>query len=149
MCPIRAKVDEVYRNLHCLCDVLDGKTKESHDPNPHGLLVSESNELLDGLKKLFTESDDKEQVRLMTIAPQEWGRQKIEKWYVILFSQFDHYRLFSRMIGHLTFSLLLGSIRNKAKLVDRSFYDETKAFSLTHNVCEEMCRYPMRLLTLW
>ena len=73
---MRAKVDEVYRNLHCLCDVLDGKTKESHDPNPHGLLVSESNELLDGLKKLFTESDDKEQVRLMTIAPQEWVDKK-------------------------------------------------------------------------
>ena len=137
------------QNLHCLCDVLDGKTKESHDPNPHGLLVSESNELLDGLRKLFTKSDDKEQVRLMTVAPQEWGRQKIEKWDIILSSQFDHYRLFSLMIGHLTFSLLLGSIRNKAKLVDRSFYDETKAFSLTPNVCEEMHRYPMRLLTLW
>ena len=79
MCPTRAKVDEVYRNLHCLCDVLDGKTKESHDSNPHGLLVSESNELLGGLKKLFTKSDDKEQVRLMTIAPHEWGRQKNRK----------------------------------------------------------------------
>ena len=62
MCPVGAKVDEVYRNLHCLCDVLDEKTRESHDPNPHGLLVRKSNELLDGLNKLFTQSDDKEQV---------------------------------------------------------------------------------------
>jgi hypothetical protein len=55
---------------------LDGKTKETHDPNPHGLSVSESNELLYGLKRLFIESDDKDQVRLMKIAPKEWGRQK-------------------------------------------------------------------------
>jgi hypothetical protein len=127
---------------------LDGKTRVFHDPNPHGLLVSESNELLDGLKKLFTESDDKEQVRLLTIAPKERGGQKIENWYVILSSQFDHCRLFSLRIGHLTFSLFLSSIRNKAKLVDRLFYGESKAFSLTHNVCEKMCRYPLRLLTL-
>ena len=85
MCPIRAKVDEVYRNLHRLCDVLDGKNKELHDPNLHGLLVSESNELLDGLKKLFTESDDKEQVRLMTIAPQEWGRKKSKNGTLFFF----------------------------------------------------------------
>ena len=78
--PIRAKVDETYRILHQLCDVLEGKSDTLYDPNPHGLLVSESNQLLDGLKTLFNKSDDNGQVLLMTIAPQEWGRTKIEKW---------------------------------------------------------------------
>lgn len=80
MQPIRAKVDKTYRLLHQLCDVLERKSDALYDPNPHGLLVSESNQLLDGLKTLFNKSDDNEQVRLMTIAPQQWGRKKIEKW---------------------------------------------------------------------
>ena len=80
---IRAKVDEVYRNLNRLCDMLEGKPEGLHHPNSHGLLICESNELLDGLKMLFTASDDDEQVRLMTIGPKRWGRQKMEKWYVL------------------------------------------------------------------
>ncbi|CAF3685106.1 unnamed protein product [Rotaria sp. Silwood1] len=79
--PIRAKVDEVYRKLNRLCDILDEKSQVSYDPNPHGLKICESNELLDGLKKLYADSNDSEQVRLMTIAPKKWGRQKIEKWF--------------------------------------------------------------------
>ncbi|CAF4281535.1 unnamed protein product [Rotaria sp. Silwood2] len=79
--PIRAKIDEVYRYLHGLCDVLEGKPQDQRNENPHNLLISESNELLDGLKRLFDESDDKEQVRLMTIAPQQWGRKQVEKWF--------------------------------------------------------------------
>ena len=78
--PIRLKIDELYRELHQLCDVLEGRNECSHDPNPHGLLVSESNELLDGLKMLFSNGSDQEQVRLMTIAPKRWGRQKLKKW---------------------------------------------------------------------
>ena len=78
--PIRLKIDELYRELHQLCDVLEGRNESSRDPNPHGLLVSESNELLDGLKMLFSNGSDQEQVRLMTIAPKTWGRQKMEKW---------------------------------------------------------------------
>ncbi|CAF4583278.1 unnamed protein product, partial [Rotaria socialis] len=77
--PIRAKIDEVYRYLHELCDVLEGQPQYQRNANPHNLLISESNELLDGLKRLFDESDDKEQTRLMTIAPQQWGRKQVEK----------------------------------------------------------------------
>ncbi|CAM4971253.1 unnamed protein product [Rotaria socialis] len=85
--PIRAKVDEVYRKLNRLCDILDEKSHVSYDPNPHGLRICESNDLLDGLKKLYADSNDSEQVRLMTIAPEEWGRQKIEKcWTFITFT---------------------------------------------------------------
>ena len=58
--PIRAKVDEVYRKLHRLCDILNEKPQVSYDPNPHGVRISVSNELLDGLKRLFAESDGDE-----------------------------------------------------------------------------------------
>ena len=78
--PIRLKIDEIYRELHQLCDVLEGGNECSRDPNPHGLLLSESNELLGGLKMLFSNGSDQDQVRLMTIAPKTWGRQKVEKW---------------------------------------------------------------------
>lgn len=40
-----------------------------HNPNPHELIIYESNELLNGLRKLFVQSDADEQTRLMTIAP--------------------------------------------------------------------------------
>ncbi|CAF3801475.1 unnamed protein product [Rotaria socialis] len=64
--PIRAKVDE---------------TQVLHDPNPHGLMIRQSNELVGSLRKLYADSDANEEVRLMTIAPTECGRQKIEKWF--------------------------------------------------------------------
>ncbi|CAF0936778.1 unnamed protein product [Adineta ricciae] len=79
---IRVKVDEVYIKLSQLCDILDEKSQVSYDPNPHGLRIYESNELLDGLKKLYADSNDGEQVRLTIVAPKEWSRQKIEKWRV-------------------------------------------------------------------
>jgi hypothetical protein len=63
-----------------LCDILEGKSVQANNPNQHGLLVQESNELLTGLKKLFNESDNSEQIRLLTIAPEEWGREKVRKW---------------------------------------------------------------------
>ena len=93
--PIRTKVDEVYRKLNRLCDVLDGKSQLSNDPNPHELTIYESNELLSGLKKLYADSDVDERVRLMTIAPKDWGRQQIAKWCVFypLFVQYP--RIFS------------------------------------------------------
>ena len=72
----------MYRKLNRLCDILDGKSQFLHDPNPHGLMIRESNQLSIGLRKLYADSDANEQVRLMTIAPTEWGRQKIEKWCV-------------------------------------------------------------------
>ena len=63
--------------------MLEEKAQDPHNANPHGLMISESNELLGGLKKLFPESNDNERVRLMTIAPKQWGRQKIKKWYLV------------------------------------------------------------------
>ncbi|CAF4325012.1 unnamed protein product [Rotaria socialis] len=57
---IRANVDEVYGKLYRLCDILDEEPQS---------------------KKLFAESDADEQVRLMAIAPKEWGRQKNRKMF--------------------------------------------------------------------
>ena len=102
--PIRIKVDEVYRKLQQLCDELEGVTQASYDPNPHELRISESNELLDGVKKLFAESDANEQIRLMTIAPREWGRQKIERCFVfiVILSIFFHLlKYLSLSISHI------------------------------------------------
>jgi len=58
-------------------------------------MICESNELLAGLKNLFADSDADEQVRLMTIAPKEWGRQKIEKWCVFYPHSVQYFRIFS------------------------------------------------------
>jgi hypothetical protein len=80
--PIRRQVDQVYRNLHQMCDVLEGQMDKSTETNPHELRVEESYELITGLKKLFNESSPAEQVRLMTIAPKNWGRSKTERWCV-------------------------------------------------------------------
>ncbi|CAF1686356.1 unnamed protein product, partial [Adineta ricciae] len=82
LAPIRTKVVEVYRKLNRLCDVLDEKSQLSNDANPNELTIQESNELLSGLKKLYDDSDADERVRVMTIVPKDWGRQKIAKWCV-------------------------------------------------------------------
>ena len=76
--PIRRQNDELYRNLHDLCDVLEGKQEESNDPNLHDVLVTELNELLTGLKNLFNDSDESEQIRIMTISLKKWGRKRFK-----------------------------------------------------------------------
>jgi hypothetical protein len=56
------------------------QTKNIHTAGvdePWSLSLSEKNELINGLKDLFTASDRIEQVRLLTIAPANWGRQKV------------------------------------------------------------------------
>ena len=78
--PIRQQIDELYRNLHQLCDVLESKKEDSKDLNPRYILVSESNELLSDLKNLYRDSDEADQIRIMTISPKRWGREKIRKW---------------------------------------------------------------------
>ncbi|CAF2855685.1 unnamed protein product [Rotaria sp. Silwood2] len=71
--PVRRQINELYRNLHDLCDVLEGKEEECNDPNPHDVLLTECNELLTGLKNLYKDSDESEQIRIMTISPKQWG----------------------------------------------------------------------------
>ena len=67
-----------------------GKSQDQHNANPHNLLISESNELLDGLKNLYDKSDDNERVRLMTIASKQWGRKKSKNGELSSLIIFDH-----------------------------------------------------------
>ena len=78
---IREQVDDFYRHLSRLCDILKDIHIESHDPNPHAIETDESNKLLDGVKQLYEESSDSERIRLVTIAPFSWGRIKLCKWF--------------------------------------------------------------------
>jgi hypothetical protein len=78
---IQEQVDNVYRHLRHLCDILEKNDSQLSNPKPHSLEVDESNELLDGIKELFERSGDSEQIRLMTIAPAKWGRVNLCKWF--------------------------------------------------------------------
>lgn len=75
---IRNKVGHVCSLLRDLCETLTRK----EDQSPvFDLSSNDSNEFLDGLKHLYKESSDIEQIRLLTIAPAEWGRVKIQEWF--------------------------------------------------------------------
>ncbi|CAF4859358.1 unnamed protein product, partial [Rotaria sp. Silwood1] len=71
---VRYRVDNVYRHLCRLCDILENKDLQVHDPNPHSLEIDEPNKLLNNVQELFKRSSDPEQIRLMTIAPMHWDR---------------------------------------------------------------------------
>jgi hypothetical protein len=78
---IREQVDNVYRHLRGLCDILANNHPELHDPNPHAIELDESNKFLSGVKLLYEQSSDPERIRLMTIAPSDWGRIMLCKWF--------------------------------------------------------------------
>lgn len=79
---IREQIDNVYRHLKHLCDVLEANDGNEVDYVNHDLIhIDESNELLQGLKELFKQSTYEEQVRLMTIAPDSWGRTALAQWF--------------------------------------------------------------------
>lgn len=72
----------MYQYLCHLCDTLERSDQlQSLESKPLILPVDDSNDLLHGLKELFNESSDSEQIRLMTIAPTSWGRVKLCKWF--------------------------------------------------------------------
>lgn len=79
---IREQVDSVYRYLQYLCDLLEDEgSNEVHRPNPHSISINESNQILQGVKELFKQSTWEEQIRLMTIAPLNWGRIELSQWF--------------------------------------------------------------------
>ncbi|CAF4886248.1 unnamed protein product, partial [Rotaria socialis] len=55
------------------------KATEEEESGPLNLF--EKDELINGLKDLYHASDKSEQVRLLTIAPANWGRQKVQKFF--------------------------------------------------------------------
>ena len=63
-------------------NLLNDKKEEgelSEENESLSLTLSEKNDLINGLKNLHYASNKQEQVRLLTIAPTDWGRQKVQK----------------------------------------------------------------------
>ena len=57
---------------------------EDDDDDYDGILslnLAEKDELISGLRHLYDSSDRTEQVRLLTIAPYNWGRQKVQRFF--------------------------------------------------------------------
>ena len=79
---IRQQVDNVYRYLQYLCDLLeDNGSNEIRDPELYSISINESNQILQSVKELFKQSTWEEQIRLMAIAPHNWGRTELSQWF--------------------------------------------------------------------
>ena len=50
-------------------------------PETNQLAVSDADTLIEGLRKLFDSSSDDEQIRLLTVAPSDWGRNRIINFF--------------------------------------------------------------------
>ncbi|CAF4037043.1 unnamed protein product [Rotaria sp. Silwood1] len=81
------QVNRACEMLHTMCENLlhnNKKKKNTEPPENDNLLLltlSEKNELIGGIKKLYNASDKLEQVRLLTIAPAHWGRQRLQNFF--------------------------------------------------------------------
>jgi hypothetical protein len=62
-------------------NLLNKPEKQKSRLNRLNITVEENDALLDGLIMLFNESDYDEQIRLLTIAPSSWGRNKITSFF--------------------------------------------------------------------
>ncbi|CAF5192443.1 unnamed protein product [Rotaria magnacalcarata] len=71
--------------------------------NPDSIRIDESNELLHGMREFFQQSTYEEQVRLMTIAPDNWGRIAIAQWFGASDHQARQSIILRRDRGVLTF----------------------------------------------
>lgn len=58
-----------------------GSVGLSENNNKSVLTLSEKNQLIYGLKNLYDASDKLEQGRILTIAPANWGRQKLQNFF--------------------------------------------------------------------
>ena len=78
---IRLQVDEVCKALYKMCEDLTAAQDEVKLVTTQSLSINEIDQLLSGFKSLFERSNNIEQIRLLTIAPMDWGRPKMEKWF--------------------------------------------------------------------
>ncbi|CAF3815158.1 unnamed protein product [Rotaria sp. Silwood1] len=82
---LRAKINQVNVKLYDLCDnILDLKaSSNSNSINlfSSGITLHDCQTLIDGLKQLFFISNNEQQIQLLTIAPLDWGRKKIEYFF--------------------------------------------------------------------
>jgi hypothetical protein len=75
---VRITIERIRFHAENLTSV---RSKDVSKLDSSKLTLEENEELLDGLKLLFDESDYDEQIRLLTIAPSSWGRSKIEAFF--------------------------------------------------------------------
>lgn len=75
---VRITIERIRSHAENLTSV---RSKDVSKLDSAKLTIEENDELLDGLKLLFDESDYDEQIRLLTIAPSSWGRSKIEAFF--------------------------------------------------------------------
>ncbi|CAF1550492.1 unnamed protein product [Adineta ricciae] len=83
---IRNKINRACEILQNMCENLINLEKQrrkidSIEEETSSLTLTERHELISGLKNLYNVSDKHEQVRLLTIAPSNWGRQRIENFF--------------------------------------------------------------------
>ncbi|CAF1471548.1 unnamed protein product [Rotaria sordida] len=63
-----------------LTDSIDLTSAPRHS-NLSNITLDEADELIGGIKKLFSDNDNVEKIRLMTLCPEAWGRQKIQEFF--------------------------------------------------------------------
>ena len=79
---LRQKVDHATVKMRMLRDSILNRSNESRTRMSRNstISVADSDTLLEGLRKLFNASSDDEQMRLLTVAPSSWGRNKVENF---------------------------------------------------------------------
>ncbi|CAF1539642.1 unnamed protein product [Rotaria magnacalcarata] len=77
---MRRNVTRAIEIIKETADEIDS-TSASIQSNSMSLTVNETDILIDGMKILFKSSDYDEQVRLLTLAPPNWGRPQIQKFF--------------------------------------------------------------------
>ncbi|CAF4215535.1 unnamed protein product [Adineta steineri] len=82
---LHANIDQVYVKLYDLCDNILNLESSSNSNNIKrflsGVTLNDYQTLIDGLKQLFFISNKEQQIQLLTIAPLDWGRKKIEYFF--------------------------------------------------------------------
>ena len=56
-------------------------TEDDGDEEISSLYLAEKDELISGLRQLYNSSEKAEQVCLLTIAPSDWGRNKVQRFF--------------------------------------------------------------------
>ena len=79
------KLDGTYIALHNLCGKISTSnsktTTSSTNFTTPNIKLNDANTLIDGLKQLFFLGTEDQQLQLLTMAPPDWGRKKIESFF--------------------------------------------------------------------
>ncbi|CAF4040399.1 unnamed protein product [Rotaria sp. Silwood1] len=82
---LREKLNSVNIALNNLCEtILKSKTTMIQNPNESvsmNIKLNDCQSLLNGIKQFFFLSKKEQQIQLLTIAPPDWGRKKIEFYF--------------------------------------------------------------------